>query len=93
MADWMMALMHVADITQPMIMTSHSMGSLTTLECVSRYVDCVHRIALVATVRPMKVLDTLLDAILSNTANVIEMMNTWSHPSLTNKPSSPGPDF
>ncbi|MBR7559479.1 hypothetical protein KC218_23305, partial [Mycobacterium tuberculosis] len=41
----------------------------------------------------MKVSDALLDAALNNTAGAIEMVNTWSHSSLANKPSSPGPGF
>ncbi len=41
----------------------------------------------------MNVSDTLLDAALNDTPAAIDMVNTWSHSSLANKPSAPGPGF
>lgn len=93
MADWVMALVQAAGVEQPVIVVGHSMGSLIALECASRYASRVRRVALVATAWPMKVSDALLDAALNNTASAIDMVNTWSHSSLANKPSSPGPGF
>jgi pimeloyl-ACP methyl ester carboxylesterase len=37
--------------------------------------------------------DALLDAALNNTPAAIDMVNIWSHSSLANKPSAPGPGF
>ncbi|AXV81388.1 alpha/beta fold hydrolase [Ralstonia solanacearum] len=93
MADWVMALAQAAGVTRPAMVVGHSMGSLVALECASRYADRVGRIALVATAWPMKVSETLLDAALNDMPAAIEMVNAWSHSSLANKPSAPGPGF
>ncbi|KFX27027.1 alpha/beta fold hydrolase [Ralstonia solanacearum] len=93
MADWVMALAQAAGVTRPAMVVGHSMGSLIALECAARYPDQVDRIALVATAWPMNVSDALLDAALNDTPAAIDMVNTWSHSSLANKPSAPGPGF
>jgi len=92
MADWVMNVVAAAAcVTSPVLVFGHSMGSLIALECAARHPQRVRGIALLATAYPMKVSDALLDASLNREAQAIEMVNTWSHSSLANKPSSPGP--
>src|SRR5690606_3685842 len=42
---------------------------------------------------PMKVSDTLLTASRDDVETAIDMVNIWSHSSIAQKPSSPGPGF
>ncbi|TFV86050.1 alpha/beta hydrolase, partial [Oxalobacteraceae bacterium OM1] len=71
----------------------HSMGSLVALETAYRAPERVTRIALVGTAYPMKVSDMLLDASLNEEQRAIDMVNIWSHSTMAQKPSSPGPGF
>lgn len=91
MADWVMALVQAAGVRAPALVFGHSMGSLIALECAARHPDQVRGIALLATAYPMKVSDALLDASLNDEGRAIGMVNAWSHSSLANKPSAPGP--
>jgi pimeloyl-ACP methyl ester carboxylesterase len=91
MADWVMALVKAAGVQAPALVFGHSMGSLIALECAARHPDQVRGIALLATAYPMKVSDALLDASLNDEGRAIGMVNAWSHSSLANKPSAPGP--
>ncbi len=93
MADWVMALVKAAGVQAPVLVFGHSMGSLIALECATRHPRDVRGIALLATAYPMKVSDALLDASLHREDEAIAMVNQWSHSSLANKPSAPGPGF
>lgn len=91
MADWVIEGVRAAGVKAPALVFGHSMGSLIALETAARHPDAVRGIALLATAYPMKVADALLDASLNRVDQAIAMVNTWSHSSLANKPSSPGP--
>lgn len=91
MADWIMALVKAAGVEAPALVFGHSMGSLIALECAARHAAAVRGIALLASSYPMHVSDALLEASLQREDQAIAMVNTWSHSSLANKPSSPGP--
>lgn len=93
MADWIAALLHAAGVAQPALVFGHSMGSLIALECAARHPDAVRAIGLLATAWPMKVSDALLEAARDREDEAIAMVNAWSHSSLANKPSAPGPGF
>lgn len=93
MADWVMRLITAASVTQPVMVVGHSMGSLIALECAHRHPDRVRAIALVGCAYPMKVSDALLAASQYRVPDAIDMVTQWSHSSLANKPSFPGPGF
>ncbi|MBY4898782.1 alpha/beta fold hydrolase [Cupriavidus sp. AU9028] len=93
MADWAMALADAAKAQGPVLVFGHSMGSLIALECAARHAERVRGIGMLATAFPMKVSDALLEAAREREDEAIAMVNAWSHSSLANKPSSPGPGF
>lgn len=90
MADWLLALLDAAGVRQAMLV-GHSMGSLIALETSYRAPDRVSKIALVATAYPMKVSDALLEAAKNEEQKAIDMVNIWSHSTISPKPSFPGP--
>ncbi|WP_136418075.1 alpha/beta hydrolase [Herbaspirillum sp. ST 5-3] len=92
MADWLIALLDAAGV-QKAALIGHSMGSLIALESAFRAPDRIGRLALVGTAYPMKVSDALLDASKNNEQMAIDMVNIWSHTSIAQKPSCPGPGF
>jgi pimeloyl-ACP methyl ester carboxylesterase len=92
MADWMMRLLDAAGVQQASLI-GHSMGSLIALETLARAPARVAKLALVGTAYPMKVSDTLLNAALNDEPAAIDMVNIWSHSSIAQKPSFPGPGF
>jgi len=69
------------------------MGSLIALETAHRAPDRVRHLALLGTTYPMKVSDALLDAARHDEQAAIDMVNIWSHSSIAQKPSFPGPGF
>ena len=81
------------------ILIGHSMGSLIALEAAARKMTSnavgarVSGIALVATAYPMKVSTALLEAAREREQAAIDMVNIWSHSSIAQKPSAPGPGF
>lgn len=93
MADWVMAVVAESGTAGPVLVFGHSMGSLIALECAARHGDAVQGIGMLATAYPMKVSDALLEAAKAREPEAIGMVNAWSHSSLANKPSSPGPGF
>lgn len=92
MAAWVVELLDVIGV-QGATLVGHSMGSLIALETVYTATDRVDRIALMGTAFPMKVSNHLLAAASSDEAAAIEMVNAWSHSSIAQKPSCPGPGF
>jgi pimeloyl-ACP methyl ester carboxylesterase len=92
MADWLLKVLDAAAVGQA-ILVGHSMGSLIALETQARAPTRVAKMALIGTAYPMKVSDTLLNAALHDEQAAIDMVNIWSHSSIAQKPSFPGPGF
>ena len=92
MADWLNALMDTVGVTQALLI-GHSMGSLIALEAAVRKPARVGAVALVGNAYPMKVSPLLLDTSREREPVAIDMVNIWSHSSIAQKPSAPGPGF
>ncbi len=92
LADWIIKLQDAAGVAKACLI-GHSMGSLITLEAASRYPERMHKIALLGSAFPMKVSDSFLEAAKNDVAKAIEMGTLWSHSSIAQKPSCPGPGF
>ena len=92
MADWLLALLDAAGVGQAMLV-GHSMGSLIALEASHKAPGKVGKLALLGTTYPMKVADALLETAKNNEPAAIDMVNIWSHSSMAQKPSCPGPGF
>lgn len=91
-ADWLLALLDAAGVRRATLI-GHSMGTLIALETAFRAPERVAKLALVGTAYPMKVSDALLDAAKNDEPSAIDMVNIWSHSSIAQKPSCPGPGF
>ncbi len=92
MADWVNALLDAAGVTKALLI-GHSMGSLIALEAAARAPQRIAGLALVGTAYPMKVSPLLLDTARDREPVAIDMVNIWSHSSISQKPSAPGPGF
>ncbi len=92
MADWLNALLDEAGVTKA-ILIGHSMGSLIALEAASRSPSRVQGVALVGTAYPMKVSPALLETSRDREQVAIDWVNLWSHSTIAQKPSAPGPGF
>jgi pimeloyl-ACP methyl ester carboxylesterase len=92
MADWLLTLLDMASVQQATLI-GHSMGSLIALETCAKAPERVTKLGLVGTAYPMKVSETLLDAAKYEEQKAIDMVNIWSHSSIAQKPSCPGPGF
>lgn len=92
MADWVLALLDAAGVEQAMLI-GHSMGSLIALEAAQRAPKRVSHLALLGTTYPMNVSDALLDMSRNDEQAAIDMVNIFSHSSMAQKPSCPGPGF
>lgn len=92
MAEWLLALLDAAGVQRSMLI-GHSMGSLIALEAAYRDAERVDRLAMVGTAYPMRVSSALLDASKNDVQSAIDMVNVWSHSSIAQKPSAPGPGF
>jgi pimeloyl-ACP methyl ester carboxylesterase len=90
MADWLLALLTAAGVERALL-AGHSMGSLVALEASHRAPARVAALALLGTTFPMKVADALLETARTNEQQAIDMVNIWSHSSIAQKPSCPGP--
>jgi len=92
MADWLLTQLDAAGV-QRALLVGHSMGSLIALEAAFRAPQRVTGLALLGSTIPMRVSDTLLAAARDDEAVAIDMVNIWSHSTLAQKPSCPGPGF
>jgi pimeloyl-ACP methyl ester carboxylesterase len=92
LAQWLLALLDAVGVQQAMLV-GHSMGSLIALETNAQAPARVTKLALVGTAYPMKVSDALLDAAKNEEQTAIDMVNIWSHSTIAQKPSNPGPGF
>lgn len=92
MADWLLALLDSAGV-QRALLAGHSMGSLIALEAAFRAPQRVNGLALLGSTIPMRVSDALLATSRDDEAAAIDMVNIWSHSTLAQKPSCPGPGF
>lgn len=89
---WLLALLDAAGVERAMLI-GHSMGSLAALETAGAAPGRVSRLALVGAAYPMRVSDALLDAAGTDEERAIDMVNIWTHSTMSPKPSSPGPGF
>ena len=92
MAAWLLALLDAAGVPRAMLI-GHSMGSLIALQAASVAPQRVTHLALLGSTYPMKVSDALLDMARHDEQRAIDMVNIWSHSSIAQKPSFPGPGF
>lgn len=92
MADWLLAVLDAAGVVHAALV-GHSMGSLIALELSQRAPERVAKLALLGTAYPMKVSDALLNTSRANEQAAIDMVNIYSHSSMAQKPSCPGPGF
>jgi pimeloyl-ACP methyl ester carboxylesterase len=92
LADWLLELLDAAGVRRAALF-GHSMGSLIVLEASFKAPQRVSHLAMIGCAYPMKVSDALLDTARSDEQAAIDMVNIWSHSSIAQKPSHPGPGF
>lgn len=93
-ADFILALLGAAGLSSAMLV-GHSFGSLIAIEAAARAnartPGRITHIALLGTAAPMTVSPALLEASLNAPQKAIDMVNTFSHSSLSPPPSALGP--
>lgn len=92
MAGWVLAVMDAVGVDKA-LMIGHSMGSLIALEASHMAPARISQLAMLGTTYPMKVSDALLETSKNNEQAAIDMVNIFSHSSMAQKPSCPGPGF
>jgi pimeloyl-ACP methyl ester carboxylesterase len=92
LATWLLALLDAAGVERALLV-GHSMGALIALETSHMAPQRVSRMAMLGATNPMKVSDTLLATSKDDEQSAIDMVNIWSHSSMAQKPSAPGPGF
>jgi pimeloyl-ACP methyl ester carboxylesterase len=92
MADWLLEVMDAAGV-QKAALFGHSMGSLIALEASFKAPQRISHLAMIGATYPMKVSDALLETSRTDEQSAIDMVNIWSHSSIAQKPSCPGPGF
>ena len=92
MAGWLLSLLDKAG-TERALLIGHSMGSLIALEAAFQAPQRVAGLALLGSTFPMRVSEALLETSKNDEAAAIDMVNIFSHSSLAQKPSCPGPGF
>jgi len=89
MANWLVALLDGIGI-QKVSLIGHSMGSLIALETARLAPQRIGKLALLGNAYPMKVADALLNMARDNEPEAINMVNSWSHLSSTQRTAIPG---
>lgn len=89
---WLIAALDAFGVTRATLV-GHSMGSLIALEAAGSSPERVERLALVGTAFPMKVSDALLAAARDDEARALDLINFWSHSTISARPGSPAPGF
>ena len=92
MAAWVIEVMDAVGVDKA-ILIGHSMGSLIALEASFLASARVSHLAMLGTTYPMKVSDALLETSKNDEQAAIDMVNIFSHSSMAQKPSCPGPGF
>ena len=92
MAAWLIEVMDAVGVGKAMLI-GHSMGSLIALEASYLAPERVSQLAMLGTTYPMKVSDALLETSKNDDQAAIDMVNIFSHSSMAQKPSCPGPGF
>ncbi|MDO8071653.1 alpha/beta hydrolase [Janthinobacterium sp. SUN176] len=92
LARWILAVLDAAGAPRAML-AGHSMGSLIALEAAFLAPGRISHLAMLGSTYPMKVSPALLETSLSDEQAAIDMVNIWSHSSIAQKPSFPGPGF
>ncbi|OYO29034.1 alpha/beta fold hydrolase [Janthinobacterium sp. PC23-8] len=92
LARWVLAVLDAAGVAQAMLV-GHSMGSLIALEAAYLAPERVSQLAMLGATYPMTVSPALLATSKNDEQAAIDMVNIWSHSSIAQKPSFPGPGF
>jgi pimeloyl-ACP methyl ester carboxylesterase len=92
MASWLLDAFSSLNVSRASII-GHSMGSLIALEAAAQAPEIVNALGLLGTANPMKVSDALLKACANNEPQAFDLINRFSHSSLSHLPGSPGPGF
>ena len=92
MAAWVIEVMDAVGVDKA-ILIGHSMGSLIALEASFLASARVSHLAMLGITYPMKVSDALLETSKNDEQAAIDMVNIFSHSSMAQKPSCPGPGF
>jgi pimeloyl-ACP methyl ester carboxylesterase len=92
MAAWVLAVMDAAGVAKALLI-GHSRGSLIALEASRLAPQRVSQLAMLGTTYPMKVSDALLETSRNDEQAAIDMVNIFSHSTMAQKPSCPGPGF
>ncbi|MES2319026.1 MAG: alpha/beta hydrolase [Pseudomonadota bacterium] len=92
MAGWILEVMDAVGVDKALLI-GHSMGSLIALEASHLAPARVSQLAMLGTTYPMKVSDALLETSKNDEQAAIDMVNIFSHSSMAQKPSCPGPGF
>jgi pimeloyl-ACP methyl ester carboxylesterase len=92
LARSILAVLDAAGVAQAMLV-GHSMGSLIALETAYQAPERVSQLAMLGSTYPMTVSPALLETSKNDEQAAIDMVNLWSHSSIAQKPSFPGPGF
>jgi pimeloyl-ACP methyl ester carboxylesterase len=92
LAGWLVDLLDAAGLPCALL-AGHSLGALVALEAARLAPRRVRQLAMLGAAWPMKVSDVLLEASKHDVQAAIDMVNIWSHSSIAQKPSCPGPGF
>jgi len=92
LAAWVLDLLDAAGLASALLV-GHSLGALVALEAARQVPGRVGQLALLGAAYPMTVSAALLDATQHDEQAAIDMVTIWSHSSIAQKPSCPGPGF
>jgi pimeloyl-ACP methyl ester carboxylesterase len=92
MAHWVLDVLASLQVAQAALI-GHSMGSLIALQAAALAPQVVSALGLLGSANPMKVSDALLKACADSEPQAFDLINRFSHSSLSHLPGSPGPGF